>query len=83
MPQPTDIDATINDFETMVFENLYEKNTQEKIQDFMETDDYKNSSRELYQKWLKVREKPHYGEPPEFIDQIKKLYCFDTIETWQ
>ena len=77
LPQSTDIDATINEFETIVFENP------ESIQEYMGTNEYKNTCRELYQKWLELRKQGAiYGAPHEFIDQIKKLYCFDSIETW-
>jgi hypothetical protein len=52
------------------------------VDEFMETSEYKNTCRSLYQEVLELRKAPHYGELPEFVNQFSKLGCTDTMEKW-
>ena len=74
-----DPDIILNKLKTISLEN---EGNDQAIEDFTETDEYKNTCRELYQKWLKLRENPYQGETPEFLKQFTSLACDVTIDNW-
>mgnify|MGYP000701034482 CR=1 FL=1 len=53
------------------------------VDEFMETSEYKNTCRSLYQKFVEFRKAPHYGDAPEFVNQLSGLGCLETMEKWK
>ena len=78
-----DVDSTLSKFKNIGYTTIREGGDVEKaLDEFMETSEYKNACRSLYQDWLELRKAPHYGDPPKFVNQMSELFCLESMEKW-
>lgn len=76
-------DKTVEKLRNLQILYVHDKISEEELVAFFDTDEYKNTCRVVYEKALEyVKSAPHYGEPPEFINQMSGLNCIEYAEKW-